>query len=98
MSISPNKCEVVLSEQEILTTGEILGEDHYKNVMSADPVSARLPYTVITKMVATPGWNIFEMNGSMTFAGIKESTSLEIRRRSLVFNLKGKVSQSEGDG
>ena len=98
MSISPNKCEVVRSGQGTPTTGELLGEDHYKNVMSSDPVSARLPYTVITKMVATRRWKRFEMNGTMTFAGIKESTSLEIRRRSLVFNLKGKVSQSEGDG
>ena len=68
----------------------LLREDHYKHIMSADIVSARLPYAVITKVVATSRWKRCEVNGAMTFAWIKESASLSIRRRSLVLNVKGR--------
>ena len=40
-----------------------------KKVMSGDPVAARLPCAILTKMVTRSGWKRFEMNETLKFHG-----------------------------
>ena len=56
-------------------------------VMSGDPVAARLPYA--TEMVTFPGWKRFEMNETLKFHGVTEMTFPLIVRRSLIVNCNG---------
>ena len=58
--------------------------------MSGDPVAARLPHAILTKMVTFHGWKRFEMNSTMKFHGITEATFPSIMRRSLVILCKGR--------
>ena len=79
-----------MTGQETLNTDKPLREDLYKKVMSGDPVAARLPHAIITKMVSFRGWKRFEMNGTMKFNGVAEATFASIMRRSLVLLCKGR--------
>ena len=63
--------------------------------MSADPVAARRPCAVVTKMVCSDGWKRLEMNDSMKFGSITESTFPSIMRRSLVILMKGRIISEE---
>ena len=82
--------KVVITGQETPNTDKPLREDLYKKVMSGDPVAARLPYAILTKMVTFEGWKRFEMNSTMKFNGITEATFPSIMRRSLVILCKGR--------
>ena len=54
--------KVVNTSQEAPSTDKRLREDLCKKVMSGDPVAARLPCAILTKMVTFSGWNRFEMD------------------------------------
>ena len=77
--------KVVMTGQETPNTDKPLREDLYKKVMSGDPVAARLPYAILTKMATCVGWKRFEVNATMKFHGITDATFPSIMRRSLVF-------------
>ena len=81
-----------MTGQETPNTDKPLREDLYKKVMSGDPVAARLPCVILTKMVTFVGWKRFEMNATMKFDGITEATFPSIMRRSLVYPVQGKAS------
>ena len=69
-----------MTGQETPNNDKPLREDLYKKVMSGDPVAARLPYAIITKMVTFRGWKRFEMNETMKFHGVTEATLLSFAR------------------
>ena len=79
-----------MTGQETPNTDKPLREDLYKKVMSGDPVAARLPCAIITKMETFRGWKRFEMNETMKFHGVTEATFASIMRRSLVILCKGR--------
>ena len=79
-----------MTGQETPNTDKPLREDLYKKVMSGDPVTARLPYAILTKMVTFHGWKRSEMNSTMKFHGITEASFLSIMRRSLAILCKGR--------
>ena len=54
--------QLAITGQEAPCTDKRLHEDLYKKVMSGDPVAARLPDAILTKMVTFSGWKRFEMN------------------------------------
>ena len=54
------------------------------------PVAARLPYTILTKMVTFSGWKRFEMNETLKFHEVTEMTFPSIMRRSLIINCKAR--------
>ena len=63
---------------------------HVFKSSKSDPVAARLPYAIITKMVTFRGWKRFEMNETMKFNGVTEATFPSLMRRSLVILCKGR--------
>ena len=68
----------------------------YKKHVSADPVSCRLPYAVVTKQIQLVGLKRFEMNQPPRFNGTGEAAFNSIMRRSLVVELRGNfVAQDE---
>ena len=82
--------QVVMTGQETPNTDKSLREDLHKKVMSGDPVAARLPYAILTKMATFHGWKRFEVTSTMKFHGITEATFPSIMRRSLVILCKGR--------
>ena len=60
--------------------------------MGGDPVAARLPCAILTKMVTFSGWKRFEMNETLKFYGVTEMTFPSIMRRSLVIYRKGRFA------
>ena len=86
---------MVTSGQEVPNTDKPLHEDLYKKVMSGDPVAARLPNAILTKMVTFHGWKRFELNDIMKFHGVSEATFRSIMRRSLVINCKVRFVSAE---
>ena len=72
--------QAVMTGQETPNTDKPLG----------DPVAARLPYAILTKMVTFHGWKRFEKKSTMKFHGITEATFPSIMRRSLVILCKGR--------
>ena len=54
------------------STDKRLREDLYKKVMIGDPVAARLPNAILTKMVTFSGWKRFEMNETLKFHGLRK--------------------------
>ena len=74
--------QVVITRQEAPSTDKRLREDLHKKVMSGDPVAARLPYAILTKMVTFSGWKRFEMNETLKFHGVTEMTFPSMMRRS----------------
>ena len=86
---------MVITGQEVPNTDKPLREDLYKKVMSGDPVAARLPNAILTKMVTLRGWKRFELNDIMKFHGVSEATFHSIMRRSLVINCKGRFVSAE---
>ena len=79
-----------MTGQETPNTDKPLREDLHKKVMSGDPVAARLPYAILTKMVTFVEWKRFEMNASMKFHGITEGTF-----PSIVILCKGKFVSAD---
>ena len=63
--------------------------------MSADPVPARLPYGVITKLVMLIDWKRFEMNSLIKFTGITEGNFDSIFRRGWCCMLKARFLSPE---
>ena len=57
-------------------------------MISGDPVAARLPYAISTKMVTFSGWKRFEMNETLKFHEVTEMSFLSIMRRSPIMNRK----------
>ena len=87
---------LVVTGQEAPDTERRMREDIFKRHISGDPISCRLPYAVLTKMIALKGWKRFEMNELLRFAGTKEGSFMSVFRRSLVIVHKARfVSQSE---
>ncbi len=92
--------KVIHTGQEAVEgTGRPMREDLYKKHISADPVAARLPYGIITKLVELIGWKRMELNKIIKFVGVTDMSFNSIMRRSWVCCLKGKfVSKSVLDG
>ena len=65
-------------------------QDLYKKHISADPVPARLPYAIVTRLLEITGWKRFETNKVMQFQGVSTDTFNSIWRRSLVIEFKGR--------
>ena len=74
----------VTTGQEPLETVRCMRKDVYKKHISADPAACRLPYAILTKMVALRGWKRYEMNETMRFSATGESSFNSIMRKSLV--------------
>ena len=53
---------LVVTGQESPESTKLVREDIFKRHVSADPVSCRLPYAVLTKMVCLTGWKRYERN------------------------------------
>ena len=87
--------QVVITGQEAPSTEKRLREDLYMKVMSGDPVAARLPHAILTKMVTFSGWKRFEMNETLKFHGVTEMTFPSMMRRSLIINCKGRFVSAE---
>ena len=87
--------QVVITSQEAPSTDKGLREELYKEVMSGDPVAARLPYAILTKMVTFSGWKVFEMNETLNFHGVTEMTFPSIVRRSFIINTKGRFAGAQ---
>ena len=51
-------------------------------------MQARLPYSIITKLISLPGLLRFELNRVLNFSNIKEETFDSIYRRSMVIRLQ----------
>ena len=66
-----------------------LREDLHKKGMGGDPVAARIPCAILTKMVTFSGWKRFEMNETLQFHGVTEMTFPSIARRAFIINCKG---------
>ena len=60
-----------------------------------DLVAARLPYAILTKMVAFSGWKRFEMNETLKFHWVTEMTFPSTVRRSLIINKKGRFVSAQ---
>ena len=58
-------------------------------------MAARLPYAMLTKMVAFSGWKRFEMNETLKFHGVTELTLPSIMRRSLIVNRNGRFVSAQ---
>ena len=74
------------------STNKRLREDLHKKVVSEDPVAARLPYAILTKMVTFLGWKRFEMNETLKFHGVTEMTFPSMMRRSLILDRMGRFA------
>ena len=81
--------KTVVTGQEMPNCSREMREDLYKKHVSADPVSCRLPYAVVTKQVQLEGLKRFEMNQPPRFHATGEAAFNSIMRRSLVVELKG---------
>ena len=88
--------KAVVTGQEMPNETKEMREDLYKKHISADAVSCRLPYAVLTKQVQLVGLKRFEMNQTPRFRAASEANFNSIERRSLVTELRGEfVSESE---
>ena len=65
-------------------------EDFYKKHISADPVAARLPYGIVTRLVELVGWKRLELNRLVRFSAVTESSLDSIMRRSWVCQFKAR--------
>ena len=61
--------QVVITCQEAPSTARRLRKDLHKKDIGGDPVAARLPHAILTKMVPFSGWKRFEMNETLKFQG-----------------------------
>ena len=77
-------------QEAVEGSARAMREDVYKKHVSADPVAARLPYGIVTKMVQLVGWKRMEMNRLIRFQGVTETSSDSILRRAWVCKLKGR--------
>lgn len=59
-------------------------EDLYKKHVSGDPVAARLPYAIVTRLVELLRWKRLELNALVRFTGVTEGNFDSILRRSWV--------------
>lgn len=87
---------IVVTGQESPETDQAMREDVFKRHITGDPISCRLPYAVLTKMIALVGWKRYEMNELLRFAGTTEHSFMSVFRRSLVIIHKARfVSKSD---
>ena len=70
-------------------------EDLYKKHMSAEPVAARLPYGILTKLIELCGWKRLELNKLVKFQGVSEASFDSLFRRSQVCVLRGRFLPAE---
>ena len=90
--------KAVVTGQEMPNCTKEMREDLYKKHVSADPVSCRLPYAVVTKQIQLEGLKRFEMNQPPRFTSTGEGAFNSILRRSLVVELRGNfLTQGEID-
>ena len=88
--------KAVVTGQEMPNETKEMREDLYKKHISADAVSCRLPYAVLTKQVQLVGLKRFEMNQTPRFRAASEANFNSIERRSLVVELRGEfLSENE---
>ena len=86
----------VVTGQEMPNETKEMREDIYKKHISADAVSCRLPYAVLTKQVQLTGLKRFEMNQTPRFRAATEANFNSVERRSLVVELRGQfVTEGE---
>ena len=75
---------------------QCMREDLYKKHVSADPVAARLPYAIVTRLVELIGWKRLELNKVVRFHGVTEQSLNSILRRSWVCVIKSRfVNQDQ---
>ena len=86
---------LVVTGQESPEVERRMREDVFKKHISADPVSCRLPYAVVTRMVSLTGWNRYEMNELMRFTGTTEESFDSIFRRSLIIMHKARFLSAD---
>ena len=87
--------KLVVTGQEAPDTTRNFREDLFKKHVSADPVSARCNYAIVTKLIELTGLKRYEMNKTLTFHGVSETTFPSILRRSLVVEMKAKFDTEE---
>lgn len=75
---------IITTGQESPETENRMREDVYKRHITADPVSCRPPYAILTRMITLKGWKRYEMNDTLRFQGTSESSFESVFRRSLV--------------
>ena len=63
-------------------------DDLYKKHITAEPIAARLPYGVVTRLVELIGWKRMELNNFIKFHGVQEANFNSLLRRSWVCKLK----------
>jgi len=87
---------LVVTGQESPERNTPMREDIFKRHISGDPVSCRLPYAVLTKMIELRGWKRYEMNELLRFTGTSEDSFMSLFRRSLVIIHKARfVSKAD---
>ena len=66
-------------------------EDLFKKHISADPIAARLPYGIVTRLIELSGWKRLELNRLMLLTSVSETSLDSILRRSWVIGLRVKT-------
>ncbi len=88
--------KLIVTGQEAVEGGSRrMREDLYKNHVSADPIPARLPYGIVTKLVELPGWKRLELNSLVKFSGVTDSNFNSILRRGWVMTYKARFMERD---
>ena len=70
-------------------------EDLFKKMATADGIFGRLPYQVLTRLIALCGWKRMELNKLITFVGVTERTFYTIFRRALLIKTDSRFLDEE---
>ena len=65
-------------------------EDLHKKHISADPIAARLPYSILTRLVELRGWKRLELNKLVRFNGVSADSLESMFRRTLVIIMRAR--------
>ncbi len=86
---------IVTGQETVEGSSRKMREDLYKKHVSGDPVPARLPYGIVTKLIELPGWKRLELNTLVKFAGVTEANFNSIYRRGWVMQYKARFMDAD---
>ena len=87
-------CPIVTAQEAVQGAGRTMREDLYKKHISGDPVAARMPYAIQTKLIELTGWKRMELNTFMKFSGVVEDTFDSIMRRGWVMVFRARFADA----
>ena len=74
----------------VVTGQEGMREDLCKKRISADPIAARLPASILTRLVELRGWKKLELNKLVRFNGVAADSLASMFRRTLVIIMRAR--------